>query len=111
MGKTFNTAQGDMYCEWTDTIIVSAEICNSYELQQQANLTLYPNPASSSTELAFPVTQNATLLLYDSSGRLLQQTQITGNTHTINLHNLEKGLYHVKLVGDGYSLCEKLIVN
>jgi hypothetical protein len=111
LGKTFDTAQGDMYCEWTDTIIVSAEICNSYEQLQHASLQLHPNPAGSSTELAFPVTQNATLLLYDSSGRLLQQTQISGSNYTLNLSKLEKGLYHIKLVGDGYSLCEKLIVN
>ncbi|HKK68758.1 MAG TPA: T9SS type A sorting domain-containing protein, partial [Bacteroidales bacterium] len=110
MGKTFDTSQGDMYCEWTDTIIVSADICSSYEQLQQASLQLHPNPASSSTELAFPATQNAILLLYDSSGRLVQQTQISGSSYTLNLSNLETGMYHVKLVGDGYSSCEKLVV-
>jgi hypothetical protein len=49
-------------------------------------------------------------LLYDNSGRLVQQTQISGSNYTLNLSKLEKGLYHVKLVGDGYSLCEKLVV-
>ena len=110
MGKTFNTAQGDMYCEWTDTIIVSADICSSYEQLQQASLQLHPNPASSSTELAFPATQNASLWLYDNSGRLVQQTHISGSSYTLNLSNLETGMYHVKLVGDGYSSCEKLVV-
>ncbi|MFO7789216.1 MAG: T9SS type A sorting domain-containing protein, partial [Bacteroidales bacterium] len=110
MGKTFSTPQGDMYCEWTDTIIVTADICNGYNMQQQASLEMYPNPASSSTELVFPATQNAKLLLYDSSGRLVKQTQISGNTHTLNLHNLEKGLYHIKLISKGYTLSEKLVV-
>ncbi len=110
MGKTFNTAQGNMYCEWTDTIIVSAEICSSYELQQQASLALYPNPASSSTELVFPATQNASLLLYDNSSRLVQQKQVSGSSYTLNLSNLDKGIYHIKLISNEYNLSKKLIV-
>ena len=111
MGKTFDTAQGNIYCEWTDTIFVSAEICNSYELQQQAGLQLHPNPAGSSTELAFPATQNASLWLYDNSGRLVQQTQISGSSHHLNLSNLENGMYHIKLISNEYNLTEKLIKN
>ncbi|MFW5768004.1 MAG: T9SS type A sorting domain-containing protein [Bacteroidota bacterium] len=49
-------------------------------------------------------------LFYDSSGRLVQQTQISGKTHTLNLQSLEKGLYHVKLISEEFNLCEKLVV-
>jgi len=100
-----------MYCEWTDTIIVSADICSSYEQLQQASLQLHPNPAGSSTELAFPATQNATLLLYDSSGRLVQQKQISGSSYRLNLSNLETGIYHIKLISNDYNLSKKLIKN
>ncbi len=110
MGKTFDTAQGDMYCEWTDTIIVSAEICSSYELQKQASLTLYPNPASSSTKLVFPAIENASLVLYDNGGSLVQQTNISGSSYTLKISNLETGIYHIKLISNKYNVSDKLIV-
>ena len=54
IGKTYESPQGDIYCEWVDTIIVNAGVCQSYELLQQAKLSVYPNTASGQIVLEYP---------------------------------------------------------
>ncbi|MDD2634037.1 MAG: T9SS type A sorting domain-containing protein [Bacteroidales bacterium] len=110
IGKTYQSPQGDMYCEWTDTIIVNADVCQGYKLQQQAKLSVYPNPASGQIVLEYPNIESAILQIYDNTGRLLSSKNITGSGCKINISHLNTGIYYIVLKSKNYNLTEKLFV-
>jgi len=110
MGKTFNTPHGYFYCEWTDTIIVVSDVCNGYKLQQQAELTVCPNPANDKIYLEYPITSSAVLHVYDNIGRLLINENINGNICEIDISQLDNGIYYIVLKSKDYYITKKLIV-
>ncbi|MDY0076448.1 MAG: T9SS type A sorting domain-containing protein, partial [Bacteroidales bacterium] len=81
--------------------------------EKKQEIRLYPNPASNHIWLQLPentALAQAQIELYSSSGRLLHKAKPSSHFHKIDVANLPKGLYLVRL-WDGESwYVEKLVV-
>lgn len=99
-------------CETTSTKDVVSE-SNGYILEEN-----YPNPANTSTTVAFTLPQRdaVSLMIYDQSGHLvqshLQKSILTAGQYTekIDLRNLPQGTYILTLETEHVRLSHSLIV-
>ena len=75
-------------------------------------MNLQPNPATSQVNLNIKgVTGMVNCMLIDMSGRVVYDQNINAEaTNVINLNNLAKGAYFVRITNDKFSKVEKLIV-
>ncbi|GAA0890734.1 hypothetical protein GCM10009122_04130 [Fulvivirga kasyanovii] len=96
------------------TVVIGA---SSRTVDADADMSLYPNPAFTSTTVHFSVAGNAqdvNLSIFDTMGRsVYQQTipQVSGaHDETIDISGLQKGLYHVVIRGEDISQTKKLLV-
>lgn len=71
------------------------------------NITLFPNPASTSFNLN--LSEDATVKMYDVSGKLVKDVKYT-NTQPISLEGIDTGLYLVSIEVKGNITTLKLIV-
>ena len=59
-------------------------------------LVLYPNPVSTQLRLVYPSATQADYTVYDLTGRQFATHQKKGQTHSINMSSLAKGVYLLK---------------
>ncbi len=81
------------------------------ENSDDENWSLFPNPSDISFVVNVP--QNmlpAQLNVYDQNGRLVYSESMNGNVQTVNIENLEAGIYHCELQASGKSLVKKVAV-
>jgi spore coat protein H len=74
---------------------------------------VYPNPATNSCAIHtdFESYENAKIVLYDISGRLIAEEKINNKSHFLNLENLNKGVYIIHIQNAGLVVkTEKLIL-
>ncbi len=76
------------------------------------SMRLQPNPATSNVRVVMKgVTGNVNMALIDMSGRVVTTSQFNAeNGTTINVSNLAKGAYFVRITNNKFSKIEKLIV-
>ncbi len=76
------------------------------------SMRLQPNPATSNVNINLKgVSGNVNMALIDMSGRVVTTSQFNAeNGTTINVSNLAKGAYFVRITNDKFSKVEKLIV-
>jgi len=77
----------------------------------KSDIVLFPNPASSNEKITIGnISEPSKIMVFDNTGRLIQQTSTTSNSVEIN--NLQKGSYFVKILGQqtGSSTVKKLSV-
>ncbi|MCX6352385.1 MAG: T9SS type A sorting domain-containing protein [Bacteroidetes bacterium] len=89
-------------CGIDTTKIVTLTVSNFTSLQsvnQSPQFKLYPNPAT--TQITISITDNNCMLyIYDLTGRLVQQQNLSGQETTVNTENYPKGLYTATLVNN-----------
>ncbi len=75
-------------------------------------MKLQPNPATSNVKVSIHgVSGNVNMSLIDMSGRVITSSEFNAeNGTTINVSNLAKGAYFVRITNDKFSKVEKLIV-
>lgn len=81
-------------------------------------LNLYPNPASGTTTVNFTLasSQTVNIAVYDLQGKMLKHvatlTNVIGEQKvSVNLAELEKGVYLIKVDGENTNAVKKLLVN
>lgn len=74
------------------------------------SLSIFPNPASEFLNLNL-VYGNYKIELFDASGKLVYQSEMNGNTHTISLNTLSAGLYSLRISNDSNQSLRKIIVS
>ena len=80
-------------------------------------LNIYPLPAIAklTIEIKMDKKDNATLYLTDLAGRLLKEEELElyygNNKFCINTENISEGIYFMKLEGENFSVCRKVIIN
>ena len=62
-------------------------------------VTIYPNPVTKELTVA-GVSSEATLLLYDVAGHLLQKNQVSQGVWRLNVHTLKPGVYLLRVQGE-----------
>jgi len=75
---------------------------------------IYPNPANDKVKLEIKgLTKNADIIFYDINGRKVKQYNLNAGQKEleINVNDLAKGVYEIKIVSDKDIVVKKLIVN
>ena len=101
----------------SDRVEVQAIILGVNEIEELASLEIYPNPAADQVTVALEMIQAARVQidLIDQLGRTVQSEDLatlgTGlNNHVINLQSVEAGIYNLRMVVNGKTVTQKLIV-
>lgn len=82
-------------CGNTQSITVSSSCQMGVDEQMKSSLTLFPNPSSSFVTFDFP-DKNSSLIsvkIYNASGVMISEVFPLSNGKTIDVANLQKGLY------------------
>ena len=75
------------------------------------NFKTYPNPSEGSFTVSFPPLESAmTLTITDIAGRTISSRELAKNTSSCNLEIATKGIYLIKLSGEGGSYMDKVVV-
>ncbi|HOK52089.1 MAG TPA: T9SS type A sorting domain-containing protein [Bacteroidales bacterium] len=77
----------------------------------KVQIFLFPNPAQKTVRVAYPGTLPAVLAIYSMTGHTLIFKAKLKNNETIDLSNLEMGLYLIHIYNNAFSTTERLWVN
>lgn len=67
----------------------------NYNAQQ---FVIYPNPTNELLNIKVPTSDARTIQLFDPSGKLVTNERATGEITTLNISNLESGIYITKII-------------
>jgi len=104
---------------YIDQINITGNVVTSLtELEKSMDLTIYPNPTSSSSTLDFTINSNekATVTLVDLMGRVLETSALTSDNdghvnHTVNANGkLASGVYIVNIDVNNQRVSKKLVI-
>jgi hypothetical protein len=92
----------------------SYSAATSIEETENNGVTIYQNPSDGNINLAFDqyLSEDATIYLYDISGRMIKvmQISINGFNHSIELQDLDAGQYQLIIKGENINIVEPLII-
>jgi hypothetical protein len=97
-----------------DDVVISS-LTGLESLQNNNNISIYPNPFTSQTTLRTEnVFNDATITIYNMFGQIVKELKgISGQTITLNRDNLSNGMYFVKLIEENKitSLARTVIID
>jgi aryl-phospho-beta-D-glucosidase BglC (GH1 family) len=81
-----------------DTFVIPKTSLN--EENSSTDLQIFPNPTTGEINIRLPkeFSENAEIDVYDSSGRFVLFEKINSTKNKINISNLEKGTYHLRII-------------
>ena len=85
----------------------------SYQNDQKLNigqLNLYPNTASTYTNIAFPDDNSYDLIVYDFIGEVVCKEENVRGQYRLDVSNFKSGLHLVNLLGNGKVYQQKLLI-
>ena len=94
----------------TDFWVVRLEDYSGYLENAVGLVRLFPNPASDRVRVSLPNTRRAEVLVHDAQGRLMLATMLGGPEAWLHVRGLSPGAYHVRIVAEGISRSEVLLV-
>lgn len=99
----------------TEDVTITADVhdveLNIRDIEDNVNLLLAPNPATSQVRLnVSDFSGKAKCSIIDMSGRVVYNADITSGETVINLNGVPAGAYFVRVTNDTFSKVEKLIV-
>jgi hypothetical protein len=71
---------------------------------------MYPNPANG-TSLFIKTSEKATITIYNLLGKAVKKEIISATSNKLDISNLTKGMYIVKINIDHKTMAKKLIKN
>ncbi len=77
---------------------------------EKATFGLYPNPANESVIIS-GLTGSETITLVDMAGRTVLTAQNSGTSQTLNVADLQAGIYNVVVTSNGIQSIKKLTIN
>jgi len=80
-----------------DNVVTSDGVVNIENVEANSLFEIYPNPASEFFVLKNLEDENAEVAIFDMTGRLVYNNTLTGIQNEINVQNLAKGTYMVKV--------------
>ena len=83
----------------TESFITKTTHTSMQFAQDDNQIIVYPNPANSILTLEYGQLNNKEVKIYDTNGRFIMSQIIKNNQ--IDVHNLQSGIYYIKLVFSG----------
>lgn len=74
-----------------------------------ADLKIFPNPASDAIEIV--TKEPVTIYIFNSIGILVKTQNINEDFNTLDITDLDEGLFFVTVRGSDYSTIEKIVIN
>jgi hypothetical protein len=109
-GVFISNTQGEIPFPFTSTSYPSFD-CGSVGNESATELIIFPNPSEGiiriNSNLAFPYL----IEVFDLSGRKVQDMKINQSNTEINLENLSKGAYQIRVSNNYNSVRETVIIN
>jgi len=68
------------------------------QIDENFSASLFPNPATSFLNIELDAFEGVSFKLQDVNGKIIDQESITQNVTSLNVKNLERGVYLLKLV-------------
>lgn len=98
----FTIAASDGYITIDTSFTLHVSVLTSISNLELSTISVYPNPAHEKLTVKFdkPVSSNATLLLFDTFGKLIRQKNVEGQMEYLDVKTLSKGLYIMQVVED-----------
>ena len=93
--------------EWGPTTSVSFKTDEDGLVELNSMVSIYPNPATSVIYVKYD--SNAQVSLIDMTGRCVKATEISGDA-TINVEDLEKGMYIIKIQDGDNTMINRVVV-
>jgi chitodextrinase len=93
--------------EWGPAASVSFKTDEDGLVELNSMVSIYPNPASSVIYVKYD--SNAQVSLIDMTGRCVKATEISGDA-TINVEDLEKGMYIIKIQDGDNTMINRVVV-
>lgn len=75
------------------------------------NFTVYPNPTQGKVTLKGDFSATASLVVVDQTGRIITSLESLNNGTTIDLSNVQKGMYSVVITDNGIKTTKTISVN
>ncbi len=95
-------------CSFSDTMQVIFNSCLGVNTINQNNLSVYPNPVSSSCQIIFSNYEETNFTLSDFTGRIIGEDVIIG-TSLIEMNDLSPGIYFLTLNSTQGKIIKKII--
>jgi len=86
-------------CQATDAMQVFSDDCASLT-EESISFSVYPNPTREFITITSSMNTEASILIYNLEGKIVQQTTISGNEKQIDLSELSSGTYLFKVVNN-----------
>ena len=88
-------------CAWIDNIVFPAStiITDVEEVVERHDVMVYPNPANSMLNIALGDAQTD-IIIYNSLGQMVKRVEMASGDVTINIEDLDAGVYFVKANGE-----------
>lgn len=90
-------------CTGNASILIIVNPCTGIEENQNfASINIYPNPNNGivNVTLTSALAQNSTLEIYDAIGKLVVKQVLTSELNTINISDLNNGMYMFKVINN-----------
>jgi hypothetical protein len=82
----------------------------SVEASSKEEVKIFPNPASNVLNLQFETTANRQLSIYNSTGQLMRQIQLSTRAHQVNTSGFPVGLYLLEILHEGGRSSHRIII-
>ena len=93
--------------DYSDVVMVHSNLA-----QAQFEIFVFPNPAKDNVTVEWNKGErNSSIIIMDINGKVIQQEDIiNGYSHSIDLSNIDSGVYFIQLVGSQETKTERLVV-
>ena len=98
-------------CSATANQTVNVNLCTGILELNNETASVYPNPASTIIKVKMNTTliNNATLELYDATGKLITQQKVVNEYSSLNLNGLANGIYSVRIITDNAQTIKRIV--
>ena len=107
----WSDANAGNWCSLDNVELVAATVTSSGSARRNAEIELYPNPATDVLTLTWPASAgpSATVRIYSLAGRLLLTQSLTAATRQLDVRGLAAGVYQVRVETGREVLTQKLV--
>jgi hypothetical protein len=103
-----SVCEAGIYSDWSNGVSFTTEMIGIDDVDN-ANISLYPNPASSTVTL-MGIEGEAVVTVVDMNGKVISEFRIQNSEFTFDVSGMAQGAYFVRVTSERVNAIRKLIV-